>query len=61
MRDYNSLKEVGEIKAYGWKNGFLSCVYASWSKGVIYTAGRDGSFYMWKMANNTEIQGDDKL
>ena len=60
LRDYSSLKEVGEVKAYGWKNGYLSFVYGSWNKGVIYTAGKDGSFYMWRL-NNAEIKGDDKL
>jgi hypothetical protein len=58
LRDYKNFKDVKEIKAYGWKNAVMSCVAGSWNRGLIYTAGTDGSFYMWKLGE-FQLKGED--
>jgi hypothetical protein len=38
----------------------MSCIAGSWNRGLVFTAGRDGSFYMWKVGE-WQVKGEDKV
>ncbi len=38
----------------------MTCVMGSWNRGLLLTAGKDGSFYMWKV-DEWQAKGEDKV
>ncbi len=38
----------------------MTCVVGSWNSGLVLTAGKDGSFYMWKV-DEWQAKGEDRV
>mgnify|MGYP001611782999 CR=1 FL=1 len=49
IRDTKNLMNVTEIKAHNYKFSGVSCIAFSHNSEMMYTAGNDGSLFLWEL------------